>query len=135
MRLFRVAAAFVGAAFAGLLVTAAGCTLPRAGGLSQRCTLAIECDDGHPCTVESCEADGLCSFEILDGDPPQVNGDCRRAFCLNGFESSEPADDPAPDGNDCTEDGCEDGEPAYVPHEDGKSCNLPEGEGSCVDGE
>jgi hypothetical protein len=123
--------------FAGLVLggAIAACTLPREGALSQRCTLAAECDDGNPCTVEACEADGLCRFEVLDGDPPQVNGDCRRAFCLSGFVHHEPAADPPDDENDCTDDVCEDGEPIHVPYANGKSCTLPEGQGHCVAGE
>jgi hypothetical protein len=132
----RIAAA-VAASLLFVFGLVSGCTLPRNGALSQHCTLAADCDDDNPCTTESCGADGLCAFEVIDADPPQVSGDCRVAHCSGGFVRQEPAEDPELDDNECTDEECRDDFGTnYVPAPDSekRKCTLPEGEGHCKGG-
>jgi hypothetical protein len=91
----------------------------NAGKCQVSCTAGDECDDGEPCTNDSCDVDAkVCIFEALHGD--QTPGttdepnDCLYEVCLNG-ESITVADDleVADDGNECTADKCEGGAPQF----------------------
>ena len=105
----------------------------------------VDCDDDNPCTVDSCDAAGLCEHEkVADdtacGDGDACNGDelCAAGVCTAG----EPLD--CDDQNDCTADTCEaDGGCAHTnaaegsPCDDGDSCAEPDAcddSGACVPG-
>jgi slime mold repeat-containing protein len=76
------------------------------------------CDDGDPCTVDSCRGLGTCVFEPVrcdDGDACTVDrcdqtGTCR--FTPGGCD----------DGNPCTADTCNAGACVSTPLSDGESC-------------
>lgn len=105
------------------------------------------CDDGEPCTVDSCdEGTGSCLFMPLDAVPcpgvPDAPGDCRIPTCVSGVCGSEggglPDDSDVPDdGNDCTVDACDDGAPSHTALPVGMPCSTNGGkvcdaEGACV---
>ena len=50
------------------------------------CQDASDCDDGDPCTVDSC-VDGLCVHTPMDCDD---NNECTRDFCVDGMCMHEP---------------------------------------------
>ena len=66
-----------------------------------------DCDDGNPCTIDSCTA-GECAYQDAsdacdDGDPCTVNDECGGGACAGTPMSCD-------DENECTEDKCKDGE-------------------------
>jgi hypothetical protein len=76
---------------------------------------ALSCDDANPCTADSCEGAGVCSYEALSGEG-------------------------ADDDNNCTEDRCVLGQPVHVALAVGTVCahDLPiryvcDGEGGSVE--
>ena len=85
------------------------------------------CDDGNPCTDDSCdEASGTCVHDALSGTPCD-DGDA----CTMGESCSEGVCTPAEtmsceDGNPCTEASCNDGKCTYAyltgPCTDGDAC-------------
>ncbi len=110
------------------------------------CTLDSDCDDGNPCTVDTCEAGGTCDNDAAalegqgcedgafctEGDvctagacvgQPRVcaSDDCNAGFCDEGADTCQldPATNGAPcpdDGNVCTFDGCVDGVCLHIPN-------------------
>jgi hypothetical protein len=73
----------------------------------------VTCDDGNPCTVDSCDpATGACSS--VPGGNGQSCGPCG-AMCANGYCAGPPvvsgcsADTDCDDGDPCTKDVCVDG--------------------------
>lgn len=99
------------------------------------------CNDGNPCTVDTCEASsGQCVFKghnkpCDDGDPCTVNDACAFAKCVSG--PAKACDDKDP----CTVDACapKSGQCVYtktsgVPCDDGDACTQGEGcvAGACV---
>jgi len=114
----------------------AGCALPRSGTQAQQCTAPSECDDNNPCTVEGCNADGLCTNEPDDSaELTQIENDCTRLECQDG-ETVEIADDQDfdDDGESCTTDACENGVVVHTPLENGSQCDVAGNGGSCKDG-
>ena len=85
------------------------------------------CDDGDPCTVDSCRGLGTCVFEPVrcdDGDACTVDqcdqtGTCR--FAPGGCD----------DHNSCTADTCSAGACVSTPLPDGESC--PDDGFTCTD--
>ena len=66
---------------------------------------AIQCDNGNPCTDDSCDPTGVCSFTpnaavCDDGDACTEADTCSAGFCGGG-----PVD--CDDGNPCTADACD----------------------------
>lgn len=112
-----------------------GCVLNREGGLGARCSADSECDDGNPCTADSCTAQGSCANDPVDAPLGQTEGDCLVNLCRGGVIDVEPADDPEDDGEACTEDLCVDGQTVHDPTGfEGDSCQAPEGQGTCSGG-
>ncbi len=96
-----------------------------------------QCDDGNPCTVDTCTDDGLCTYKSLDDvlSPHQVAGDCKTNRCNKGKEESdEDPTDIKDDGEDCTDDACSDGKPVHTPHGDGEACKKAGMSGACKSG-
>lgn len=120
--------------------------------LAGDCDSHDECDDGNPCTLDTCGGDGLCrnapagdgtpcnDFDTCTtGDqcqgsvcrpgPPRVCPDdgnpCTRAYCADpeGCQT-EPVDGgPCEDGDDCTSgDQCQEGECVGVPNPETCGC-------------
>ncbi len=62
------------------------------------------CNDGNPCTVDTCGLDG-CSFDCVDNDEPcgnEIDGTCQECACVTGCRD----DSNCNDGDDCTTDTC-----------------------------
>ena len=107
--------------------------------IERQCNNAEECDDGNPCTNDSCLSAGHCVNEFFagkacdDGNPCTANDFCdEAAFCIGGEALN------CDDKNPCTEDGCN---PATgcisSPVPDGMGCDddLPcTGDGICTGG-
>ena len=77
------------------------------------------CDDGNPCTQDSCGA-GKCANKAApglcdDGDSCTVGDKCKSGKCVPGAGKS------CDDGNPCTTDGCKSGPCEHV--NNSKSCN------------
>ncbi len=98
----------------------------------------VSCDDGNPCTVDSCDAELGCVNTVVvgescdDGNPCTSNDVCREDGTCSGSEIS------CDDGNPCTVDFCnpESGCDSY-PVEDGTECddgNLCTMGDTCVSG-
>ncbi|MCK6592639.1 MAG: hypothetical protein L6Q76_34215, partial [Polyangiaceae bacterium] len=116
-----------------------GCGLLTAGtgtnAGTTACETAAHCDDGNPCTRDSCGADGLCAVEPVDGEPlAQVIGDCLVISCAAGEPMTAPDPSDVDDGNSCTSDVCKNGQPVHTDLE-GTACLLEGGEGVCKAGQ
>ena len=143
-------------AFGGLVLVAAGSSCGLIAGVPSigegggggdapvSCSRNAECDDGNPCTSDTCGTGDLCVREPRpDGPAPavaQVEGDCKKVVCGAGALALESDDaDVEDDDNDCTADLCLNGSashhvlPAGAQCEDGNgnggTCNKS---GTCV---
>lgn len=107
-------------------------------GSCEGCTADSDCGVSDVCVTHTCDVTtGDCSIAYTQGDPAQIQGDCKKVFCNgNGAPvSTEDDADLLADGNPCTIDGCSMGLPFYVPASAGTPCNgghLCDGAGSCV---
>jgi len=72
------------------------------------CVTVDDCDDGNPCTSDTCDATRQCDHAFLpDGDPCDLGGNCCLGRCtIPQCTSSVDCDD----GDDCTIDSCDPGE-------------------------
>jgi hypothetical protein len=117
-----------------------GCTIDANGTQEQNCTGDSQCDDGLPCTVDTCNASGQCDHApAADGLLPadqQTPGDCQAASCSAGVAQYQADNDDDPDdGDPCTDDSCVDGQPHFdTQAANGGPCDLDGGQGMCVDG-
>ena len=105
-----------------------------------------ECDDGNPCTQDSCnQVAAQCTHVPLGGvaapEDAQLPGDCKLGFCEAGVLSIvSDVDDPLDDANACTADVCEQGLTMHEPVDIGITCTEPndqlakvcDGFGGCV---
>jgi hypothetical protein len=142
MRSKRRRTLFAAVTLAGALAALfAGCGLSTSGTATQaaaRCTTPAQCDDGNPCTVEACSADGTCSSApVPDGDAApslQKAGDCKRVVCTAGALATVNDDaDVSDDGSTCTTDACASGTPTHEPKATGTACTKGEANGQCDD--
>jgi hypothetical protein len=94
--------------------------------LFQECTTATNCDDGNACTIDSCDAQGICRHSINLGISCNDGDACTAADLCNaqGFCEGGGAVD-CGDGNVCTTDSCD---PAT-------GCVHTNNNNSCVDGD
>lgn len=114
------------------------------------CETAAECDDGDPCTVDTCENERCVNEPVTcddgvfcNGRETCIGGDCVAGeppcgpdeICLEAEQSCVEclADEDCDDGDSCTIDVCEDASCVYsrLACDDGVFCN---GEESCVGG-
>jgi hypothetical protein len=112
------------------------------GGTQLACANDAQCDDGNPCTTESCDVpSGVCLTPKPQADGPlpvalQTAGDCVTLSCKAGEPVSDPDDhDFLVDDNDCTVDQCASGKPLHVVEPDGTACLINAANGSCKTGE
>lgn len=102
--------------------------------------LAPDCDDGNPCTADSCR-DGLCRHDPRDGETCDdgslcTEGDrCMSDTCVGGPVACR-------DDNPCTEDRCDPAfgclfDPNNAPCDDGNLCTVGDQcrQGGCVPGD
>lgn len=75
----------------------------------------VNCDDGNPCTIDSCGPDGQCAYEVIDG--------C--GACTDD-------DDCVDDGDPCTYASCFQGQCLYIPD---PGCNPCNSDLECEDGD
>lgn len=94
------------------------------------------------CSSGTCEGGACVLVHLASGTavPTQVAGDCYRRVCDGQGSAVETYDvlDTAPDGNDCTSDGCSAAGPVYAPVARGTACNtgagvICDGQGACLD--
>ena len=83
------------------------------------CSESSECDDGQPCTVDSCDLElGACAYEpnhgaLVDDTSPT---DCVHLVCNESTPVSAPDDSEVPDdANVCTADECASGRQVHTP--------------------
>lgn len=99
-----------------------------------------KCDDGNPCTIDKCNAngDGTCVHEVApgnpcdDGNPCTLNDHCdAKGECVSGsFKNCD-------DGNPCTDDYCDTGTGQCMHKNNTKPCedgNLCTENDKCVNG-
>jgi len=72
-----------------------------------KCKVDAGCDDGNPCTLDSCGDDFACAHDAQDGtcddgDACTVGDACKEGKCEAG---EDPLD--CDDGNPCTDDSCD----------------------------
>ena len=117
-------------------VGVAGCSLERSGTISQECTAAPECDDGNPCTVEICDAKGLCGHDVNDDAVlPQTALDCKNDECQAGIPVTVAAPNDFDDDHEsCTVDSCEGTTVTHAPLADGVKCSVGANFGTCNSG-
>lgn len=97
----------------------------------------IDCDDGNPCTTDSCDGLGGCSNEALvavcdDGDPCTLGDLCQEGVCSG--TASLICDDQNPCTDDaCTPSGCV-STPNNIDCDDASACTIGDSctEGSCL---
>ncbi len=130
--------------FGGSFVLFSGCGLQTSGIPSTSdagaCVSASECDDGNPCTNDTCNAtSGECeNTPVADGPAPgaeQKQGTCKQVVCKGG--ESETVADPsnAPKSTDvCTVAKCNGETPEMVPAADKTPCNTSGVPGLCESG-
>jgi len=97
------------------------------------------CDDGNPCTADSCSSAGRACLHAAvgglcdDGDPCTLGDHCNLGSCVGGSV------DPCDDDNPCTRDGCLPGEGCrHAPTGEGLPCDDRNGctaGDRCVQGE
>lgn len=92
----------------------------------------VLCDDGNPCTVDTCAGQAGCTFVPADGacddgDPCTVGDTCKGGACTAVGPKA------CVDGNPCTVDGCDpatgcsfDPAPDATPCDDGNACTTGE---------
>jgi len=99
----------------------------------QQCSTKADCDDGNPCTTDSC-SDGACvntnnTASCDDGDACTVNDVCSDGSCIAGPQMN------CNDNNECTNDSCIDGSCRNINNtvscDDGDSCTMND---ACADG-
>jgi hypothetical protein len=125
------------------LATLSGCANPNSS-LPFTCQSVSDCDDGDPCTVDSC-AGGGCSYSFLDGSTCPGTSVCTIGRCNGLGECVQQADvgKGCGEGNDCRHEGLCDssGKCDSQPVELGTKCNdansctsadACDGEGACV---
>lgn len=88
-------------------------------------TQFVDCDDGNPCTIDTCDPVVGCKHDIIstgqscdDGDPCTIGETCQFGACVSSTLQE------CDDGNECTASTC-------VPHQ---GCVHVPTEGSCEDG-
>lgn len=99
-------------------------TLPDAG--PGGCTRVDDCDDGDPCTIETCEAASCVSTPMSCDDGNKCTGDrCVAGKCeFTPLDTCCLADADCNDGNKCTVDKCQSGTCANT-KTDATCCNSP----------
>jgi hypothetical protein len=104
------------------------------------CNNDANCDDGNPCTVETCpDETKVCAFaSVSDGSASaaaQTAADCKTVQCVSGnpFEE-EDAQDVLNDNESCTDDVCSAGTPMNTPRADGDTCMIGQMPGTCQSG-
>jgi hypothetical protein len=130
----KVTGLIAAAALAGLV--SGGCPDYVAYGSCSNAS-ATECDDGDPCTTDTCGQDKQCVHAAApDADiAEQKPGDCLRSVCRAGLEldTADPTD-VKDDGESCTVDTCTDGKPVSTPVASGTACEDGAKKGGCVKG-
>lgn len=89
----------------GSIVIPVGGSIGAGGATGKACEGPEDCDDGKPCTVDQCNADGTCDSAPLCGTEQCCDGDC--AECCSHSDCD--------DGVSCTVNTCFKGQCMYVP--------------------
>jgi hypothetical protein len=108
------------------------------------CGAGDKCNDGNPCTEDSCDmGQGVCSFAPLNGvNTPgavQKSGDCRVQICADGKDTDSADDSDLPvTATDCDDEICTAGVPSNPSRVVDVSCGPNQvkfcnGTGACVD--
>ncbi|MBM4373426.1 MAG: hypothetical protein FJ098_17345, partial [Deltaproteobacteria bacterium] len=93
----------------------------------------LDCDDGNPCTGDSCVTGAGCLYAALDGVPCSDGSVCTSGDLCAGDTCTAPEELPCDDGNECTLDLCHPVSGCY--HELGDNpCCDEEGINVCDDG-
>jgi hypothetical protein len=93
---------------------------------------ATACTNGV-CISGVCQLENKANGFVLPA-PQQVAGDCQVLVCNTGLMAEELANDPADDGNPCTQDTCNGATTVHTPSAAGTQCNgnrVCNGAGSC----
>ncbi|MEZ4307971.1 MAG: hypothetical protein R3F14_07980 [Polyangiaceae bacterium] len=127
--------ALIGLVFA-FWYAAVGCNLDATGYgdvNGEPCTVDVHCDDGNACTLDECNADGVCIHTAEpDGTLPDgVKGNCKILECNGGVETEVYLADDVDDGNDCTDDDCSESLGATHTPKPGSPCDFKGGLGVC----
>ena len=91
-----------------------------------------ECDDGNPCTVDTCGAESACVHEpVVDGlFPDGIQGNCKVTACEGGVRKEVAAPEDVDDGNPCTQDECDGAEEKHTIVA-GTPCQILGGTSTC----
>lgn len=96
------------------------------------------CDDGNPCTADTCAEDACVHTVVANGlAPKQIDGDCQRIECTAGVATTVAYDDDVPEAEACASYSCAGGSPVSAPITRGDACGTSgsfcDGAGSCVE--
>lgn len=130
-----------------LCETASGNGTCMSGQCVAACSAQDLCDDGNPCTQDSCDLDaGMCAHIGLDGtlapESEQTAGDCAALACVLGQPVEVTDDTDLPDdGIGCNVGSCIEGTPTFSPRPIDSACSsssnplakVCDGKGSCVE--
>ncbi len=100
---------------------------------------SCDCDDGNPCTLDTCTTDGCENTAIDSGAAPnQIDGDCQRIVCEAGMASTVAAEDDTPSREACATWSCSGSTPISTPLTRGDTCRqlntVVSGGGAVCDG-
>ncbi len=110
----------------------------KAGQCQVSCATATECDDGNPCTTDTCAT--FCQHTLVPDDTPTPGvtpdpKDCKKIVCVGGVSKPLPDDTESPDdGNVCTTDTCAAGTAKHANVTDGTKCDGVDVSKHCVKG-
>jgi hypothetical protein len=101
------------------------------------CDSAADCDEGNPCTADTCES-GLCVHSPTNEGVAQNDfdlQDCKIPVCHGGVITDDPAptQTPAPSPDGCSTWSCNGSQPTSMPINEGGSCDLQSAD-PCVTG-
>jgi hypothetical protein len=90
------------------------CTVDSCRGLGVCVFEPMRCDDGNECTVDRCDATGVCRHTdgACDDLNPCTSDACNAGTCVNSALDGGPCPD---DGYACTDDACSTGSCVHVP--------------------
>src|SRR5690606_15454869 len=83
----------------------------------------LNCDDGNPCTSDSCDSDKGCQYTVNEGQDCNDGNGCTTSDSCNADGSCSGKPVVCDDGNDCTQDACNAGTCEFTPVENGTSCD------------
>ena len=81
------------------------------------------CDDSNSCTTDTCQPDGQCQHDLLDGTPCDDSDPCTQPGVCDNGQCTQQTPIVCDDGNECTSDECQPGKGCAFSNDDFKPCD------------